>query len=282
MLSNKLKYIIFFIILILIFIVVFLFTTYLTNKSPTSGFKGEPVIKIIYPKDEMSVFNLVIINGTASDDMHELVDVEIKIDNDLWRKANGTYNWSFNWNTYEISDGLYEVQVRAWDGESYSNIEKLKLYVNNPDEIIYGQHKWALFIAADNFPDDNESKLGNGGLYIAENISSYLIENCSYPTSNVVILFDDGWIRSDNGYGNPIQTLQQKSHKFRIDYGSATKENVAVTIDHLVEQSNKYDDSEVFIWLFGHGYGTESRFAGEKFLKEVLYFYGMIFLKIKI
>jgi len=73
---------------------------------------------------------------------------------------------------------------------------------------------------------DNESKLGNGGLIFAEEAASYLIEECGYSTSNIILLFDDGWIREDNGYGNRTQTLQQRPHEYDIIYGGATKENV--------------------------------------------------------
>ena len=268
MIHYKFKLIITFVVIILILSSIFLIFSIYKNSSSNQDFDEKPLVNILYPEDKMSVFNVVKINGTASDDKHNLIDVEIKINNGLWIQTNGTYNWSFNWNTYENSDGLYEVQVRAWNGESYSDIEELKLYVDNPNEVLSDEHKWALFIAADNLPEDNASKLGNGGLYLAENISSYLIENCSYSTSNVFILFDDGWIRSDNGYGNAIQTLQQRSHKYRINYGGATKENVTANINYIISQSNKYEDSEVFIWIFGHGYGTESRFAGGKILQR--------------
>ena len=268
MISNKSKFVIFFIALILIFISTFLFATYLMNRSPTSSFNEKPSVKILYPEDETSVFDLVMISGIASDAMNKLVDVEVKINDNSWENANGTYNWSFKWNTYKLPDGYYEIQVRAWNGKSYSDVDEISLNVDNPEEVLSGEHKWALFVAADNFPKDNESKLGNGGLYLAENISSYLIEDCGYPTSNVIILFDDGWIRSDNGYGSPIQTLQQRPHKYRISYGGATKENVVATIDYIIDESNKFDDSEIFIWVFGHGYGTEDRFAGGKILQR--------------
>ena len=247
---------------------IFSFLTFFKNKSSNTNVDEKPYIKIFYPADEMSVFDLVMISGNASDNSIKLKNVEVKINDDSWKNATGTYNWSYTWNTYNLPDGFYEIQVRAWDGNMYSDIEGIDVYVNNPSKVISGNHKWALFVAADNFPKDNESKLGNGGLYLAENISSYLIENCSYSTSNIIILFDDGWIRTDNGYGAPIQTLQQRQHSYRISYGGATRENVIASIDYIVKKSNKYDDSEVFIWIFGYGYGTENSFAGGKILEK--------------
>ena len=67
MLSNKSKFVIFLFTLIVIFSVTFLFTSYLITNSPTSSFNKKPSVKILYPEDEMSVFDLVMISGTASD-----------------------------------------------------------------------------------------------------------------------------------------------------------------------------------------------------------------------
>jgi hypothetical protein len=69
------------------------------------------------------------------------------------------------------------------------------------------------------------------------------------------VLFDDGWIRADNGYGERVQTLQERTHSYDITYGAATKQNVIDTLNYVVEESNQYTDSEVFIWIFDHGYG---------------------------
>ena len=104
-------------------------------------------------------------------------------------------------------DGIYQISVRSTDDEMYSDVVEITVEVDNPEVVESDSHKWALFVAAANFPSDNESKLGNGGLYLAEEMAAYLIEECSYATSNVIILFDDGWIRDDNGKGEKIETL---------------------------------------------------------------------------
>ena len=273
MISNKLKLIIFFIIL-LIFISIawFLFFTNKEFTDSNSISDEELYVKIVTPKDKASVFHMVVISGNVNYNENNKIIVEVKINNNSWMNARinetGLNNWSYVWDTYNYNDGLYDIQVRAYDGINYSRIQKIGLYVDNPIEMLSSEHKWALFVAADNFPKDNESKLGNGGLYLAENMSAYLIEDCGFSTSNIIILFDDGWIRGDNGYGNPIQTLDERPHKYRIDYSRATKENVNTTINYIIEESNKYEDSEVFIWFFGHGYGNNSLLAGGKILER--------------
>jgi len=218
----------------------------------------KPIITINYPTNNQKVFNLVIISGTSTDPDgdNNLVQVELKIDNNKWLIVEGTTKWSYDWNVFELKDGIYTISARSWDGKDYSDVQKISIEVDNPLTVETDSHKWAIFIVASNFPQDNESKLGNGGLYLAEDVASYFIENSNYATSNIIILFDDGWLREDNGYGKKIMTLQQRSHEYDITYGSATKNNVVNSITHIINESNNYRDSEVFIWIFNHGYGN--------------------------
>jgi len=255
-------------ILIIILVTVPLFSGCLGEK----GLGNEiPLVKISYPRDGAIVSNIVMISGTASDPDGDttLKKVEVKINDDEWNIADGTTKWSYDWRTYEINNSVYTIRVRSWDGTDYSSVEEIKVNVNNPESVESDSHKWAVFISAANFPEDNKSKLGNGGLNLAEEMASYFVENYEYSTSNIIILFDDGWIRSDNGYGNRIETLQQRSHKYDINYGGATKENVVASIKYVTEESNKYSDSEVFIWIFGHGWGDANKtLTGGKILQK--------------
>ena len=61
-------------------------------------------------------------------------------------------------------------------------IEEISIRVDNPETVETGTHKWAIFIAASNFPEDNESKLGNGALNLAEYMSTFFIEELGYST----------------------------------------------------------------------------------------------------
>ena len=220
----------------------------------------QPSIFISYPHDKTQVSNLVMISGTASDPNGntDVRKIEVRIEKNKWLTADGTTKWSFDWNTYNLDNGIYTVQVRAWDGALFSEIKQILVEVDNPESVESDSHKWAIFIAASNFPEDNESKLGNGGLYLAEEMAAYFIEECHYATSNIIILFDDGWIRTDNGYGEKIMTLQQRRHEYDINYGGATRSNVEKSISHMINESNKYRDSEIFLWVFNHGYGDET------------------------
>jgi len=228
-----------------------------------------PVVEITNPSDGETVSNIVMISGTSSDvDGDDTIErVEVKIDDLKWNNAVGTTKWSYDWRTYEVDDGFYHISARCWDGTGYSEVEEIKIYVDIPDNVDSGAHRWAVFIVASNFPEDNESKLSNGGLFLAEDMAEYFIESLGYPTSNIVILFDDGWIRSDNGYGDRDETLAERPHKYDVNYGGATKDNVVAALEHVVDASNDFDDSEVFIWVFNHGVGEDSySYTGGKIL----------------
>jgi hypothetical protein len=234
-------------------------------------YNEKPVVEILYPCSKTTVFGIVMIGGLAYDEdgNDTLINVEVKIGDGEWCIVDGVTNWSYDWRTYNITNGYYSVYARAWDGASYSDIDEITLVVSNPEISDSDAHKWAVFVAAANYPEKNESKLGNGGLYLAENIATYLIENCGYPTSNIVILFDDGWIRAENGYGTRIKPLQERVHKYDVAYGGATKANMEAAIKYVIQQSNQYSDSEVFIWFFGHGYGDQNnQLTGGKILEK--------------
>jgi hypothetical protein len=232
---------------------------------------GKPTVTITYPASGVTVARLVMISGTSynPDPEVNVKSVEVKIGENNWKTATGTDLWSYDWITYSSQNGQYIINVRSYNGKDYSEIQTITVTVNNPTSIDSGSHKWAIFIAAANFPKENDTKLGNGGLYLAEDMAAYLIEHNQYPTSNIMILFDDGWIRSDNGYGTKEKTLQERSHEYDMTYGSATKANVLASLQYLINESNTYPDSEVFLWIFNHGAGNiDKPLTGGKILQN--------------
>lgn len=234
----------------------------------------KPIVEITYPVASSIISKIVIIRGTAfdPDGNDELLTVEIMID-DEWTLVNGNTEWNYEWSAYQAEDGLHTILVRAFDGISYSEVIKHTIQVKNPETSETDSHKWAIFLAASNFPKDNESKLGNGALNLAEEMAAYFIENLGYSTSNIIILFDDGWIRTKNGFGAPIETLQEHPHRYDITYGGATKEIFLSTINHVIQESNKFEDSEVFLWISSHGSGDDSKnIAGGKIFESSGFF----------
>jgi len=258
--------------LIAVFIIVILLVTLFSGcLDYNNASNKKPIISISYPLDGATISSLVMISGICSDPDgdEDLSKVEVKINDNKWDIADGTFQWIYHWNAFDFEDGMYTISVRSFDGEEYSEVQSITLEVDNPQTVESDSHKWALFVAAANFPADNESKLGNGGLNLAEDIAEYLIEECNYATSNVIILFDDGWIRDDNGQGEKLMTLQQRNHKYDITYGGATEDIVEESIYQVINQSNKYRDSEVFLWFFNHGEGNlNNSLTGGKLLES--------------
>ena len=230
-----------------------------------------PEVIITYPQTNQYVSSIVKIIGIAydEDNPNHLSRIEIKINGTDWVEAEGTLEWSYDWNTYKHQNGDTVIYVRAWDGTDYSEITEVTVRVQNPKTSETDEHKWAVFMFAGNYPADNESKLGNGGLYLAEEMAGYFIEEYNFPTSNIFILFDDGWIRGDNGYGSRIEPIEQRTHQYDVHYSGATGENLETVLHYVVEEASHQPDSEVFIWIAGHGAGDQNnQWTGGKILER--------------
>lgn len=245
------------VVFLVILLVIPLFSGCIQDGTPKNH---PPSVTILYPNDNDIVSSIVKITGKASDpDGKNTIEyVEIKINSSEWEQVEGTVQWSYDWVTYRSHEGSTLISVRAWDGAIYSNVTEVIVLVQNPEVTESDTHKWAVFVIAANFPAENETKLGNGGLYLAEEMATFFIETYEFPTNNIFILFDDGWIRADNGYGLPIETLQQRTHKYDIHYSGATEANVETVLYHVNSEANQYTDSTVFLWFAGHGWGDET------------------------
>ena len=216
---------------------------------------AKPLVFIDTPRGGERVYGIVILSGRSKDPDGEVKVVEVKVDDGEWEQAHGTLNWSFYVDTKDLENGWHTIYVRSFDGHLYSEIARISLLIEN--EIITDVHRWGLFVAVANV-EDIETKLGNGMLNLAEDMARYFISNLGYPASHITILFDDGWIRDEKG--ERICTLQDRVNRIDyVTYGPATKDCLVRSIEKLKEEANRYRDSEVFIWISGHGVGEEGR-----------------------
>jgi len=96
---------------------------------------NKPCIVISEPENGSIVKGEVAIQGKAWDiDGNETIEkVEIKIGNEWrWYEATEKNNWTYLWNTKTLeSNGYYTIYARAWDGEKYSEIKGISVFVNN-------------------------------------------------------------------------------------------------------------------------------------------------------
>lgn len=95
-----------------------------------------PFINITYPENNSTVKGKITINGTAKDDSGYIERVEIRIDNGSWLLVggmSGILEWTFEWDTTNVSNGWHNITVRAFDGALYSNAS-ITVFVDNKEE----------------------------------------------------------------------------------------------------------------------------------------------------
>ena len=236
-------------------------------KSNSTNFNKKPSVYVDFPKSGEEVCGILTIAGRAVDPDGSVKSVEIKIDDGDWFLIDTACNWSYSIDTRNLENGYHNIYIRAWDGTSYSDTLKLEVLVDN--EFAENVHKWALFVAAANI-EDIDVKLGNGMLKIAEDMARYFIDDLGYPANHITILFDDGWIRDKNGEGKRLMTLQERADRIRyVSYGPATKEFFFSSLENVIREANRFEDSKVFIWISGHGIGDpDKKITGGKILKR--------------
>jgi hypothetical protein len=98
-----------------------------------------PVVLIISLKNGDTVSGKITIHGEASDpdDDGTLEFVEIKIDNDDWKKVDGKKAWKYKLDTKELENGKHDIYARAFDGRNYSKEFSLQIKVDNQDTLTY-------------------------------------------------------------------------------------------------------------------------------------------------
>jgi WD40 repeat protein len=77
-----------------------------------------PEIGIIYPEDSLNLTKEFLIMGWSFDDVKVEV-VEVSINEEAWRTANGNESWSYQVVPEDMDRGWNVIQARAYDGEEY-------------------------------------------------------------------------------------------------------------------------------------------------------------------
>ncbi len=86
-------------------------------------------------KDGQSLKGKVQIGGELVLTPSTIRTVEVKVGDSDW--VDGLFSegrWSYNLNTNDYKDGKYLIQVRAWDGAIYSDIESVTVKIENDEE----------------------------------------------------------------------------------------------------------------------------------------------------
>ena len=90
-----------------------------------------PTVQITSPLNGSVVKGEILIEGTAGDEDGSIVKVEIRIDKEEWKIANGTNSWNYKLDTTKLSNGFHTIEARAYDGIDYSNTAKITINVSN-------------------------------------------------------------------------------------------------------------------------------------------------------
>lgn len=90
-----------------------------------------PTVTISQPTESAELGGIVTIEGTADDVDGSIQQVEIKIDEGLWMTATGLSNWNYEWDTRTFNNGAHSISARSYDGESYSEITTISVFIQN-------------------------------------------------------------------------------------------------------------------------------------------------------
>lgn len=99
-----------------------------------------PTVSIDYPEGGDTVSGLVNIRGIVDDpNGGSLIKVLLRIDEDPWKECGiGLLplptSWSYNWDTTKYSDGRHRIEVKAYDGIDYSEVESIEVWVQNENQ----------------------------------------------------------------------------------------------------------------------------------------------------
>lgn len=92
-----------------------------TTEDDNATEKTKPTVTVESPAPEAELNGTVVIRGTASSPVGAIQQVEVQVDDNAWKNAEGTDSWSFEWNTSDADGGEHEITVRAIDTAGNTN-----------------------------------------------------------------------------------------------------------------------------------------------------------------
>lgn len=72
------------------------------------------------PTNGSEIKGTITIKGTATDEDGSIEKVEISINGGEWVAVTGIDSWNYEWDSTDVKNGEYEIKVKAFDGEDYS------------------------------------------------------------------------------------------------------------------------------------------------------------------
>ncbi|MCK4970330.1 MAG: hypothetical protein KAS77_07380 [Thermoplasmata archaeon] len=143
-----------------------------------------PSVAITFPEEGQQYSGALMMEGSAGDDK-AVESVEYRIDGGVWNEVEGTDTWSLELDTTELSTGTHQLEVRAYDGEEWSILDKVVFEVDQPPEVslttpITGSLDglWTFIGNAldDNEVDKVEYQVDDGGWFTATGVDEWSFE----------------------------------------------------------------------------------------------------------
>lgn len=100
----------------------------------TSSENGSPAIAIETPTEGDTVNGTVLVEGTASDPDGDVASVEVRVDDASWQTAEGTSEWSHEWDASTASPGDHRVEARAQDDEGATSHATVNVTIPEEEE----------------------------------------------------------------------------------------------------------------------------------------------------
>ena len=88
-------------------------------------------VLFIAPSDGQTVKGRVAISGRCINGTFGVVKVQVRVDKESWKDADGNSNWQYVLNTSELGNGRHTIQARALVSSGYSETASLNLMVDN-------------------------------------------------------------------------------------------------------------------------------------------------------
>jgi hypothetical protein len=92
---------------------------------------AKPSVSFITPSGGEKVKGNYTVTGVALKGSFNVINVQFRIDNGEWMNATGNPGWQFTLDTAKLKNGNHTIEVRAFDGASYSDTVSRTISVDN-------------------------------------------------------------------------------------------------------------------------------------------------------
>jgi hypothetical protein len=92
---------------------------------------ARPSVSFLSPSEGQKLKGNFTVTGAAVKGGREVTAVQYRVDTGEWTNASGTLDWRFTFDTSGLRKGDHTLQVRAFDGTSYSDPASRNVIVDN-------------------------------------------------------------------------------------------------------------------------------------------------------